>query len=205
MTTLRIHSLWRGQCPLCGPALYVWVQGCPRRCAGCANEEALDVDGPAEQMSPAAAWNLWRAAMGALVLSGGEPFAQAEGLADLCRLVRGTDASTPILVYTGYRLDELLTGRDRTWVELLRQIDVLVDGPYVQELQCDFPLAGSSNQRVFLLSERIAPERVANLRHANLQIDATRDGHVRLVGSGHRAMNMTALVDSLGRYGIELV
>jgi anaerobic ribonucleoside-triphosphate reductase activating protein len=163
------------------------------------------MNGPAGEMSPADVWDLWRPGKGALVLSGGEPFAQAGALADLCRLVRDTDASALILVYTGYRLDEILRGRDGTWVELLREIDVLVDGPYVQELQCDFPLAGSSNQRVFLLSDRVAPERVAHLRHANLQVDATRDGRVRLVGSGHRTMNMTALAESLTRYGIELV
>lgn len=205
MNSLRVHDHWRGTCPLCGPALYVWVQGCPRRCPGCANEGALDMNGPAVTMSPHDLWSVWHEGQGALVLSGGEPFSQAAGLAEVCRLVRASVASTPILAYTGFVLDELLTARDGGWIELLREIDILVDGPYVQHLQCDFPLAGSSNQRVFLLSDRVSPQRLASLRQSSIEVTVSPGGQVRIVGSGHHDMNMTALVDSMSHRGIRLV
>jgi anaerobic ribonucleoside-triphosphate reductase activating protein len=204
MTPVRVHDHWAGTCPLCGPSLYVWVQGCPRRCPGCANQAALDMSGPAHDWTPHDIWRRWRENEGGLVLSGGEPFSQASGLAEACRLVRATSAEAPILVYTGYRLDELLTGRDPAWIELLRAIDVLVDGPYMQERQCDFPLTGSDNQRVFLLSGRRSPEQVGALRRARLDVQVAEGGHFRMVGSGHRSMNMNELVAALAAKGVVL-
>jgi anaerobic ribonucleoside-triphosphate reductase activating protein len=162
------------------------------------------MSGPAQEWTPHDIWTRWQVGTGGLVLSGGEPFSQASGLAEACRLVRATSAEAPILVYTGYLLDELLTGRDPAWIELLGAIDVLVDGPYVSERQCDFPLTGSDNQRVFLLTGRRSPAQVAALRRARLDVQVTEGGYLRMVGSGHHAMNMNALVASLAAKGVVL-
>ncbi len=201
---LRVHQVWDGSCPLLGPSFYVWVQGCPRRCPGCFNTKALEDDGPAALMRPEELVALWSAQGGGLVLSGGEPFAQAEGLACLCRGVRALRAETPILVYTGYRLEELLGGDRTDWLALLREVDVLVDGPFIQTRLTNMPLVGSDNQRVILLGQRVARQRVAALTQARIHVRLEPNGQVRLVGTGSAALAMDDLVERIRAYGVVL-
>ena len=84
-----------------------------------------------------------------VTFSGGEPFAQAEALIPLARLVK--ERGLHLCAYSGYTLEQLLSmSREQPEIgELLRLCDVLVDGPFLIEqrtLQKRF--AGSRNQRV---------------------------------------------------------
>jgi len=204
MSVLRIHDLWVGWCPLLGPSLYVWVQGCPRRCPGCANQGALDEDGPARLMTPEEIAAEWRKSAGGVVLSGGEPMSQAVGLAALCRLVRQGASDTPVLLYTGYTLTEILARKDPAWLALLQATDVLVDGPFVREQVGDFPLAGSDNQRVYFLSRRVPEERLRRLPRAHVQVALDEGGRLRMVGTGVPGLDMGRLVGCLRAYGLVL-
>ena len=51
-----------------------------------------------------------------------------------------------MLVYTGYYLKELTEH-----YSLLKYVGVLIDGPYVEELNDNEPLRGSSNQTVYII------------------------------------------------------
>ncbi len=197
---MRIHSIVSGQCPLLGLSLFVWVQGCPRRCPGCFNTAAQAQDGAAVQLTCAAVARLWRRSGGGLVLSGGEPFSQATDLARLCRLIRRMAPETPVLTYTGYYLEELLGRAESGWLELLRQTDVLVDGPYQRGVPSDIALLGSGNQRIFFLSGRVARERLAHLPRTHVQASVGAGGQVRLVGTG--ALDMHGLVETLRAQGL---
>ena len=87
-----------------------------------------------------------------LTVSGGDPLEQAPELVKLLTTIRC--AYDDILVYTGFTFEELpqVIGAD-TWETLKPLIDVLIDGPYVDELNVpDCALRGSTNQRD--LSER---------------------------------------------------
>ncbi len=204
MTVLRIHKLWKGHCSLLGPSLYVWVQGCPRRCAGCFNQAALAEDGPATELTPANIAAGWEPPNG-LVLSGGEPFSQAEGLAELCRLVRGHFSETPILVYTGYRLEELLVQERKDWLALLQQIDVLVDGPYIEERQTNLALVGSDNQQIYFLSSRVQPSELLGQPQAQVQVSFEENDRLHLVGTGGpQGLSMNHLVERIRAQGLLL-
>jgi len=205
MADLRVHDLWPGACPLLGPSLYVWVQGCPRRCYGCFNQATLDENGPARVMTPVDLASVWRQSGGGVVLSGGEPFSQSEGLAQFCKLVRAIEPETPILVYTGYLFRELLAGGG-SWLDLLRQVDVLVDGPYVYDRQTDSALLGSDNQRVFFLSRRVPPERLNQMPRAHVQVSLSADSTLRIVGTGGTGrLDMNGLIDRLRASGVDLL
>ena len=82
-----------------------------------------------------------------VTLSGGEPFCQPEAMAQLARLAheRGKD----VMCYTGYTLEQLLEMDSPAVRSLLEEIDILVDGPYL-EAQRDLTLQfrGSANQRL---------------------------------------------------------
>lgn len=200
---LRIHDLWFGECPLLGPSLYVWVQGCPRRCRGCFNQSALDREGPARVVTPEEVAAEWMAVDGAgLVLSGGEPFSQAAALARVCRVARAVHPETPVLTYTGYEIGEILTAGRRDWLDLLSDTDVLVDGPFVEQRQTDHPLVGSDNQHVFFFSQRVSPVRLNGLTRSRIQVTIDQGRQLRIVGTGTRDLSLCALVDRLRTQGL---
>ena len=84
-----------------------------------------------------------------ITFSGGEPFQQPEPLSGLARQVKARGKT--VLVYTGYTLEHLIAlGESNSAInDLLSQIDMLVDGPYLENLRdLDLDFRGSSNQRV---------------------------------------------------------
>lgn len=71
---------------------------------------------------------------------------QPEGFAELAEVIKARTSKT-IWCYTGFTYEALL-GDERT-VRLLRSVDVLVDGRYVESLRDETLLfRGSANQRV---------------------------------------------------------
>ena len=87
-----------------------------------------------------------------LSLLGGEPFEKENraGLISLTKKFRELYPEKNIWCYTGFLLDnELLKSSDSDIKELLQNIDVLVDGRFVEELKsASLLFRGSSNQRI---------------------------------------------------------
>lgn len=133
-----------------GERAVVWVQGCPRPvCPGCWNPAFLDVHREASRVSPAALVDriLGLDGLDGVTFSGGEPFHQAAGLAEVARRVRARGLH--VLVFTGYDLAELREQPDAA--ALIDATDALVAGPYRRESPCDEPLRSSTNQVVHVL------------------------------------------------------
>ena len=141
-----------------GRRLVIWLQGCLKRCLGCANgpflpertRRVMSVDQLLALLDDAKGLN-------GITLSGGEPILQAAAL--LPFLEETHKRGLTIVCYTGYELGELREAQgDPALAKFLSEIDMLIDGEYRQEL----PRAGiyrpSSNQRLHFLSERISPE-----------------------------------------------
>lgn len=88
--------------------------------------------------------------------SGGEPMAQAAALAQVIKIARRQRDLT-LICFTGYRLAELDKRPPGPGIaQLLAQTDVLIDGRYVAERNDGRGMRGSSNQRVHLLTGRLA-------------------------------------------------
>lgn len=83
-----------------------------------------------------------------VTFSGGEPFLQAGVFAEFATECRRRGLS--VMTYTGYHYEELVAQTDRPdRQELLRQTDILVDGPFLREQATpDLPFRGSANQRL---------------------------------------------------------
>lgn len=85
-----------------------------------------------------------------VTILGGEPFAQAEGLNALVKILRSKNCPH-IVCYSGYTLEVL---REKAACqpaigEVLDEIDMLIDGAYVESLSLGAGLwTGSGNQRV---------------------------------------------------------
>jgi anaerobic ribonucleoside-triphosphate reductase activating protein len=160
MTTVNVAAITRATADL-GPGrrAAVWVQGCPFNCPGCIAPEWIP-DRPAIPMLPAdlAASLLADPEVRGLTFSGGEPMAQAAGLARTAVLARAARELT-LICFTGYRLERLRSHPPGPGIaELLAEVDVLIDGRYVTALDDGRGLRGSANQRIHYLSDRIQPD-----------------------------------------------
>lgn len=129
----------------------IWFHGCSRRCPGCVAYEmnlstdffSYDVEFLLKTVSSIDN-------IEGLTISGGEPFQQ--DLDDFYNLLARLRAETSltIMCYTGYTMAELVADPQKK--RLLAFIDILVDGPYVQELDRGQLWRGSENQTIYFLS-----------------------------------------------------
>lgn len=133
-----------------GPGLRftVFTQGCPHDCPGCHNQETHPFDGGRETTVEALGAEMLRNPLtDGLTLSGGDPFLQGEACALLARLAH--EKGLDVWVYTGYTYETLLEQGVPEHLDLLAEVDVLVDGPFVLALKSyEAKFRGSSNQRL---------------------------------------------------------
>ena len=89
-----------------------------------------------------------------VTFSGGEPFAQAEGFSRLADLLK--QGGYEVASYSGYTFEQLLVGTPAQQ-ELLRRIDVLIDGPFLlSERSLEVAFRGSKNQRILDVPSSLA-------------------------------------------------
>lgn len=173
-----------------GERIVVWTAGCSKHCAGCISPEwrnqspdqDVDVDELAQMLLDAAREH----GVHRLTVSGGDPLEQASELVKLLATIRC--AYDDILVYTGFTFEELpyVIGAD-TWETLKPFIDVLIDGPYIDELNVpDCALRGSTNQRVIYLGDRPHDDYDLYLRQPRQLQNFVQDGAVITVGIADR-------------------
>lgn len=130
-----------------GLRLVLFMQGCSRHCTGCHNPSTWNKDKGFKIDEKAIVEMLVsNPLIDGITISGGEPFEQYNELLELILAVRCfTDKD--IWVYTGYKYEELL--ENPYYSEILKYIDVLVDGPYIEEQRTlSIPFKGSYNQRI---------------------------------------------------------
>ena len=141
-----------------GLRLTVFVQGCPHNCPGCHNPETHDIHGGRlVDTSEIIAKMDANPMLDGITLSGGEPFLQPEACAELADEAHKRGLN--VWCYTGYTIDTIIGGRDNGKRGLLKRIDVLVDGPYIESLRTlELPWRGSKNQRVIELRPELQKE-----------------------------------------------
>ncbi len=163
-----------------GDRAVIWTQGCPLNCPGCIAPAWIPfID--AQQFTPEqllAKFDL--SLIRGFTFSGGEPMEQASGLAELSKLAR-QEKDIDLICFTGYRYERLLKDPPNDGVfELLDQVDVLIDGPFVQSKNDSLGLRGSTNQRILHLTNRLSGY---NLEKQNRKIEVTvRDGELSIIG-----------------------
>ena len=133
-----------------GPGFRVslFVSGCRRGCKGCFNKEAWNFNYGQEfthETMREILEMLDDPNISGLSILGGDPFEPENRRAvdDICFVVKMLKPNKTIWVWTGYMWEDI---RD---LDIMRYIDVLIDGPFIKELK-DLRLdwRGSSNQRV---------------------------------------------------------
>ncbi len=152
---LRIHRFLhstRAEGP--GKRACLWVQGCPIRCPGCFNQGTWPESGGYKTTVEEIETSILSVPdIEGVTFLGGEPFEQAEALADLGDRVQ--KAGLSVMTFTGYVLEDILKASRQGWHDLLSVTDLLLDGPYKRDLtDTSRPWVGSANQRYHFLTPR---------------------------------------------------
>lgn len=133
-----------------GPGIryVIFTQGCPHGCPGCHNPQTHDfaggTDTPLQDILDAVDKNPF---VRGVTLSGGEPFCQAAALLPLAVALKARGKH--LMAYTGYTFEELLALPDPAVRGLLAELDLLVDGRFVEaEKSLELKFRGSANQRI---------------------------------------------------------
>lgn len=168
-----------------GSRFAIWFQGCSLACPGCFNPAThpagsgprVAVDDLVERVAAEAA------AIDGVTVSGGEPFEQPEALLALARGLRRRAPRLSILVFSGLARSEI--ERAPLGPAILGEIDALVDGRFVERRLLGRGLRGSDNQRIHLLTGRLALA----------EIEATPVGEIVIGPDGSARVTGVAPVD----------
>lgn len=130
----------------------VWVQGCYKRCNDCIAHSLQNTNGGRIISVNSLADEVINSSANELVISGGEPFLQADSLSLLLKKINDVRPDIRVIVYSGMLYEELI--KDSSALNFMQYIDLLIDGEYIKELDDDKSMRGSSNQRLIFLSNR---------------------------------------------------
>lgn len=143
-----------------GKRLVIWLQGCLKQCPGCINQTFLPLEvrqllSLQEIIQLVKKYSDIHRDIAGITFSGGEPLLQARALSQLASSIKKYFAY-PILCYTGNTLEELKTNAIPYAADLLKTVDILVDGAFVKEKRLStLKWRGSSNQQIYYLNQYI--------------------------------------------------
>ncbi len=148
------HSTVNGE----GFRSVLFLSGCPHHCPLCHNSE-MQNSNYGEQVDYDAILKRIEKVLpliDGLTLSGGEPFMQVQALIPFLEYIR-SKWHLSVWCYTGYTYEDIC--QNPLHKELLKFIDVLIDGPFVASLKdVNLKYRGSSNQRILKIDPNCSPK-----------------------------------------------
>lgn len=181
----RIESATEALGPGCRAV--VWFHGCSKSCPGCI----------AREMNQSSDFELWTGKdladfllglpkIEGVTLSGGEPFEQnLEELNEFLGILRKS-GELSVVCYTGNMLEDLETKQDVPLLKsIISNIDILIDGNYVEELNDGSVWRGSSNQKFHFLSSRY--------NHLKESVDSLKDRKIEIIFDSNSVIRITGI------------
>lgn len=133
-----------------GPGLRttIFVQGCPHNCPGCHNPQTHDFNaGKLIDIEDIYKVIKLNKGVKGITFSGGEPFCQALAFSELAKRLK--EDGYKIAVYSGWTFEELIQKNIPGAIDLLKNIDILIDGKFDKtQRSLDISFRGSKNQRI---------------------------------------------------------
>ena len=137
----------------------LWCCGCRRKCPGCFNPEAQDPNFGepfTDEVKERIFKELSEPTCDGLSLMGGEPLSicsdNRKQTIQLCKEVKERFPNKSVWIWTGYLFEEIAS--DPSMKEILNYVDIIVDGPFIQEKRdLSTPFRGSTNQRIIKVDE----------------------------------------------------
>ena len=143
-----------------GIRFVVFTQGCPHNCKGCHNPQTHDFKGGyMEDTDKLFEMFQEDPILKGITFSGGEPFMQPKPLTELAKKVHSVRKD--VTCYSGFTFEEILNSENEDRVELLKNIDVLIDGKFILEQRnLELSFRGSENQRVIDVKKSLQENKV---------------------------------------------
>ncbi len=145
----------------------VWTQGCIHNCPECHNPETHAFDkGFLKDVDEVCNEIISNEFQDGITLSGGDPMAQIEPCLYIAKFCQ--EHNLNVWCYTGYIMEDLLkrAKKEPRLKELLENINVLVDGPFiVAKKSYNVPFRGSSNQRLIDSMRSIKDNKVVEIKN----------------------------------------
>ena len=161
---IRLASDLQSDSIVDGPGLrtVIWTQGCSHKCKGCQNPQTWDFNGGGEVPLKLVyeAIDELKYQTG-ITFSGGDPMFQPYPCMKLAKYCK--DKGYNIWVYTGFTYEKImdLAKKDKIYLEFLKYIDVLVDGPFIlKERNLNLLFRGSNNQRLIDIPKSLKENKV---------------------------------------------
>ena len=135
----------------------LFVSGCTNYCKNCHNPQTWDFNAGqifTNDILQQIIQSLQLDYVSGLTITGGDPCHEKniETVANICEAVKKNVPNKDIWVYTGYTMKQLLTEHqnDYNYIKMLQNIDILMDGKYIQEQSpSTLPFRGSNNQQQY--------------------------------------------------------
>jgi anaerobic ribonucleoside-triphosphate reductase activating protein len=166
-----------------GIRIGVWFQGCSIRCKGCISKHTWEFDKKYKKTIAQVIdqINYYSEIYNtkSITISGGEPFDQNSSLYILLKKLKELKFND-ILLYSGYKFNYL----QKNYGDILKYIDVLIDGPFIESKKTNKIYKGSNNQRMYILNKSLSPiykEYKKQLKNKKLQL-ITKDNETYLIG-----------------------
>lgn len=166
-----------------GTRFCIWVQGCSIHCKGCANKHMWnknkgslhDVEEIINLISK------FKNRIEGITFLGGEPLEQIEAVTYISKIAQSMGLT--VVVFTGYNYKEI-SKKDNV-KELIKNIDILIDGKYEQNKQ-DFSRAwvGSSNQQYYYFTDKYNDEIIKQYKN-KIEIRIDKNSNISLNGMGN--------------------
>lgn len=147
-----------------GLRLAVFVQGCSHKCKGCHNPQSHDPKGGHEESIEEIISKIRNSKLiDGITLTGGEPFDQSLLCAKIA--IASKKLGYNVWTYTGYTYEQLRKANRADYDLLLANTDVLVDGPFVEELKSyELHFRGSKNQRLIDVKKTLTSDEIVEYK-----------------------------------------
>ena len=140
----------------------IWTQGCKHHCKGCHNPNTwsfdkgydVDIEEVKEKLKTLTFQD-------GITLSGGDPFFQIKEVTEVAKYAK--ELGLNVWAYTGFLYENLV--KDKEALNLLKYIDVLIDGPFmIEKRNLSLMYRGSSNQRIINVPKSLKEKRVVEIK-----------------------------------------
>lgn len=142
----------------------IFVTGCTHNCKNCFNKEYQDFnfgDEWTQSETEKIIKYLNLDEVKGLTILGGEPFQNEIDLYNIVKEIR-QNTQKDIWIYSGYTWEQIT--REKNKNKLLELCDVLVDGPFIEDLKdLTLKFRGSSNQRIIDINKSLEQNQIIEL------------------------------------------